>query len=185
MLLIITVILIIIAIYIVFAYNRLVRHRNLVAEAWSSIDVQLKRRYNLIPNLVNTVKSYAGFEQDVLEKTTKLRSMAENADNMKDQINAEVELSAQVKSLLAVVENYPDLKANKTYEKLMETLIEIENTIQYARRYFNGSVRDYNISVESFPSMIIANIFNFEHKEYFEIDLITQRHAPDLKEEMK
>lgn len=185
MIFIISVILFVILLYIIIAYNKMIRLKNLCYEAWSAIDVQLKRRYNLIPNLVNTVKSYADFEQDVMENTVKLRNNAQNAQNINEQINAELELTGQIKSLLAVVENYPALQANKTYQKLMETLIEIEDAIQYSRRYYNGTVRDLNIIIESFPSMIIASIFGIDKREYFEIDLVTQKAVPGIKEEGK
>lgn len=182
MIYIISLILLIIMIYMIVAYNRMVRLKNLCSEAWSTIDIQLKRRYNLIPNLVSTVKSYADFEQDVMENTVKLRNNAQHAGSINEQIDAELELTGQIKSLLAVVENYPELQANKTYQKLMETLIEIEDAIQYSRRYYNGTVRDLNIIIESFPSMIIASIFNISKREYFEIDLVTRKSVPGIKE---
>ncbi len=171
----------IILVFFIFAYNRIVKLNNFVKEAWSAIDVQLKRRYNLIPNLLETVKSYANFEKNVMENTVKLRNNAETADTVKKQNNAEIELSKQVKTLLAVVENYPDLKANETYIKLMESLTDIEDTIQYARRYYNGAVRNYNTLIQSFPTMIIADLFKFKEKDYFEIELIIERQVPKVK----
>lgn len=170
-----------ILLFFIFAYNRIVKLKNLVKEAWSAIDVQLKRRYNLIPNLLETVKSYTNFEKNVMENTVKLRNNAESAETVKEQNNAEMELSKQVKTLLAVVENYPDLKANETYIKLMESLTDIENTIQYARRYYNGAVRNYNTLIQSFPTMIIADLFKYREKDYFEIELIVERQVPKVK----
>ncbi len=167
--------------FFIFAYNRIVKLKNLVKEAWSAIDVQLKRRYNLIPNLLETVKSYTNFEKNVMENTVKLRNNAESAETVKEQNNAEMELSKQVKTLLAVVENYPDLKANETYIKLMESLTDIENTIQYARRYYNGAVRNYNTLIQSFPTMIIADLFKYKDRDYFEIELIIERQVPKVK----
>lgn len=167
--------------FFIFAYNRIVKLKNLVKEAWSAIDVQLKRRYNLIPNLLETVKSYTNFEKNVMENTVKLRNNAESAETVKEQNNAEMELSKQVKTLLAVVENYPDLKANETYIKLMESLTDIENTIQYARRYYNGAVRNYNTLIQSFPTMIIADLFKYKERDYFEIELIIERQVPKVK----
>lgn len=175
-------ILLAILIYIVIAYNKLVKLRNLVREAWSSVDVQLKRRYDLIPNLVEAVKGYAGFEKNVLEEITSLRSSAESAETVMKQAEAENRISGGLKKFFALVENYPDLKASASYSKLMDGLVDAEEQIQYARRYYNGTVRNYNTAVESFPDMVIANLFNFKQREFFEIELSTERAAPKVED---
>lgn len=182
MLYIIAGVLLAILIYIVIAYNKLVRLRNLVREAWSSVDVQLKRRYDLIPNLVEAVKGYAGFEKNVLEEITSLRSSAESAETVMKQAEAENRISGGLKRFFALAENYPDLKASTSYSKLMEGLVDAEEQIQYARRYYNGTVRNYNTAVESFPDMVIANLFNFKQREFFEIELSTERAAPKVED---
>ena len=162
-------------------YNRLVRQRNLVLEGWSGIDVQLKRRSNLIPNLIATVKGYMGHERGVLEKVTELRSksMAAGAPGEKGRI--EGALSRSLVSLFAVAEGYPDLKANQNFIDLQSQLAEIEDQIQLARRYYNGATRNLNIAVESFPSNIVAQMFTFVRAEFFEIEDAEDRAVPEVK----
>ncbi|MCD6085894.1 LemA family protein, partial [bacterium] len=158
----------VLVLWIIFIYNRLVTLKNRVREAWSDIEVQLKRRYNLIPNLVETVKGYASHEKEVFEKVTQARTKAIGAQNLKEKAIAENMLSNTLKSLFAVAENYPQLKSSENFQKLQEELTDTEDKIQAARRFYNGNVRDFNIKIESFPSNIIAKIFNFKKVEFFE-----------------
>ncbi|GBD88527.1 lemA family protein [bacterium BMS3Abin03] len=167
-------------IWLVITYNLFVRDRNLISEAWSGIDVQLKRRHNLIPNLVEIVKSYSKYERELFNEITEKRTKTVNIENIKEKATAETDLSGMLKSLFAVVENYPDLKANVNYLDLQNQLTEIEDQIQYARRYYNGTVRNYNIRVESFPGNIVAGIFDFKQEDYFEITLATERKTPEV-----
>jgi LemA protein len=162
--------LIVLAIVVAGIYNSLVALDNRSEEAWSDIDVQLKRRYNLIPNLVKTVKGYAEHEKGVFEQVTKARSEAINASGVERQQKAENQLTDALKSLFAVAENYPDLKASDNFAKLQDELTDTENKIEAARRFYNANVRDLNIKIESFPSNIVANIFSFNKKNLFEID---------------
>jgi LemA protein len=165
----------------VIVFNGFVRGKNLVREAWSGIDVQLKRRHDLIPNIVETVKGYATHEREAFEKVAELRTEGLRSDNVKVRSDSENALTASIKTLFAVAEAYPDLKANENFLKLQDALIEVEDNIQYARRYYNGTVRDFNIRCEAFPSNIIAGIFGFRRQEYFEIELASERSAPELK----
>jgi len=151
-------------------FNRLVRLRNQVDESWSDIDVQLKRRYDLIPNLVETVKGYAAHEKDTFEQVTQARTQAIAATGVDQKAQAEGVLTGALKTLFAVAENYPQLKANENFLDLQKNLTDIENNIQLARRYYNAVVRDYNIAIQSFPSMIFASMFNFQKKDFFGID---------------
>ena len=159
--------------WVIAAYNGFVRLVNRTKEAWADIDVQLKRRYDLIPQLLNTVKGYAKHESGVFEEVTKLRTQAmnsEQAGDVKDMEKSENMLSGALKSLFAVAENYPDLKANENFMELQRELSDTENKIQAARRFYNGNVRDLNTKIESFPSNIIAGMFNFEKRDYFELE---------------
>ena len=163
----------IIALVIVFCvavYNGLVKRRNRVEEAWSDIEVQMKRRYDLIPNIVETVKGYAGHEKSVLESVTMARTQAMGAQTPGAQVKADNALSGTLKTLFAVAENYPDLKANANFLDLQRELADTENKIQAARRFYNGNVRDYNIATETFPSNIVAGSFGFAKKELFDLD---------------
>lgn len=160
---------IIIAIYGIAVYNSLVALRQKVAEAWADIDVQLKRRYDLIPNLVETVKGYATHESTVFEDVTKARSQAMNASGLHDKSEAENMLSGTLKSLFAISENYPELKANENFLELQRELSDTENKIQASRRFYNSVVMSLNTKIESFPDSLIASIGSFEKKEYFEI----------------
>ncbi len=160
----------VLGIIFVMYYNKFVRMKNQTEEAWSGIDVQLKRRYDLIPNLVETVKGYAKHEKETLENVVKYRNMAMNAQSIKEKAEMENMLTGALKSLFAVAEAYPNLKANENFLELQRTLSEIEDQIQLARRYYNANVRDFNILVESFPSNIIASIFGFKKFDFFEIE---------------
>src|SRR3989337_922749 len=156
--------------YIIFIFNGLVQLRNRVGEAWSDIDVQLKRRYDLIPNLINTVKGYAAHETGGLKKVTAARSAAMQAGTPAGKAEAENMLSGALKSLFAVSEAYPDLKANQNFLELQRELSDTENKIQAARRFYNGNVRDLNTSIESFPNNVIAEFFKFGPMEFFDLD---------------
>jgi len=158
----------IILFFIIATYNRLILLKNRVKEAWSDIDVQLKRRYNLIPNLVNTVKGYATHERELLENVTKARTSAMQADTMKQKEEAENALSSTLKSLFAVAENYPDLKASTNFLELQRELRDTEDKIQASRRFYNTNVRDFNTKLETFPTNLIAGLFNFKKREFFE-----------------
>lgn len=163
------VILGVVAVWFIFAYNRFVSGRNRIAEAWSDIEVQLKRRYDLIPNIVETVKGYAGHERETFESVTKARTQAMGAQTPVERTQAENVLTGTLKTLFAVSENYPELKANANFLDLQRELADTENKIQAARRFYNGNVRDYNISIESFPSNVIAGMFGFAKKDLFDL----------------
>lgn len=150
-------------------YNRFVRERAMVAESWSGVDVQLKRRYDLVPNLVAVVKQYSIHEKEVLEKVTQMRSVSMSALNVDQKAEAEKGLTSALKTLFAVAENYPDLKANQNFLDLQQQLFGLEGDIQLARRYYNGSARNYNIAVQSFPGNLVAGLFGFVPVSYFEI----------------
>ncbi len=154
----------------VVAYNSFVKLRNRAKEAWADIDVQLKRRYNLIPNLVDTVKGYASHERDLFKRVTKARAQAMGAQSVKEQSRAENGLTSALKSLFAVSENYPNLKASQNFLELQRELRDTEDKIQAARRFYNANVRDLNIKVESFPARIIASLFGFGKMNLFEIE---------------
>lgn len=163
---------VIVLVVIIFAgaYNRFITLRNRTSEAWADIDVQLKRRYDLIPNLVNTVKGYATHEREVFERVTAARANAISAHGEAEKGAAENELSGALKSLFAVAEAYPDLKANQNFLELQRELSDTENKIQAARRFYNTNVRDYNTATQTFPSNIVANMFNFTAREFFELE---------------
>ena len=161
-------------------YNRLVKLRNMVNEGWSGIDVQLKRRVALIPNLVETVKGYAGHERNLLSEIANLRSRSLQTQKVGEKGEIETALSKSLGSLMAVAESYPDLKANQNFLELQKELTDIEDQIQLARRYYNGTVRDLNIAVESFPSNIVAKFFAFAQAEFFAIDDANDRQVPKV-----
>lgn len=174
---------ILIALFIVLAwavwtYNRLVRLRNQVDEAWAGIDVQLQRRHELVPNLVATVKGYMKHESGVLERVTRLRGNPQM--EREERASQESGLSRSIGRLFALAEDYPDLKASEGFSQLHASLVEIEEHLQFARRYYNGSVRDNNNLVEGFPSMLMARMFAFTTAAFFEIELASQRAAPEL-----
>lgn len=151
-------------------YNKLVRLRTIVKSSWSDIDVHLKKRYDLVPNLVETVKGYAAHEKTVFENVTRARTLAMDASAPADKAKAENMLAGTLKSLFAVAEAYPELKANANFQQLQSQLAELENNIEHARRYYNAVVRDYNITTETFPSNMIAARFKFQKEEFFELE---------------
>jgi len=177
----IIIILVVLAIIIAGMFNRFVVLKNRAKEAWADIDVQLKRRYNLIPNLVNTVKGYATHERELFEKVTQARSQAMNAQGIKAKGQAENMLSNTLKSLFAVSENYPDLKASENFKHLQEELTDTEDKIQAARRFYNNNVKALNIKIESFPSNIIAKMFNFKKRDLFELNVAAERETPKVE----
>lgn len=172
---------ILIIVYFIYIYNTLIRLQTMVNEAWSGIDVQLQKRHDLIPNIVKVVQGYASHEKNLFESITLLRAQGINADNVKDQEVAEVGLSKALGSLFVVVENYPELKANQNFLELQRELSAVENDLQRARRYYNGSVRNYNIRIEQFPSMLVAKASNHTTREFFDITNQTERAVPEIK----
>ncbi|MHC8949720.1 LemA family protein [Sphingobacterium hungaricum] len=167
--------------YGVSIYNRLIKLRNLVQEAWSSIDVMLKKRHDLIPNLVETVKGYATHERETLDSVTQARTQAVGAKSLEAKEAAEKNLNQAMMNLFAVAEQYPDLKANTNFQQLQNELTAVENDIEKSRRYYNGTVRENNTLVESFPSNIIASMFKFEKAAFFELDNPAEREVPNVK----
>jgi LemA protein len=156
--------------YGVFTYNRLVRLRVRARNAWSQIDVQLRRRYDLIPNLIETVKGYAAHEREVFENVTKARAMAQEASGVRNQADAENQVTQSLRQLLAVAENYPELKANQNFLALQEELTGTESKIAYARQFYNDEVAALNTRIQSFPASIVAGMGHFTPREFFEID---------------
>jgi LemA protein len=167
--------------YFVGIYNKLVRKRSMVEEGWSGIDVQLKKRYNLIPNLVETVKGYATHEKETLDQVVSARNKAMQAEGVAAQTQAEQQLNSALANVFALSEAYPDLKANQNFLHLQQELSNIEGDIEKARRYYNGTVREQNIMVESFPSNIVANAFGFYIADFFVLEDEQQRSAPQVK----
>jgi LemA protein len=163
-------IIVVIAILIVLMYNGLVRAKNRTDEAWSDITVQLKRRYDLIPNLVNTVQGYAKHEKTVFEDVTEARAQALGAQSVSEVAKADNQFQAALKSLFAVAEAYPDLKANQGFQQLQAELVDTEDKIQAARRFYNGSARDLNIKIQSFPTNLIAGPLGFKKRDFFDVD---------------
>lgn len=172
---------VVIALWLMGTFNSLVSSRNQVDEAWSDIDVQLKRRFDLIPNLVETVKGYAAHESGVLQSVTDARTKAMSATTPQEHAQAENVLAGALKSLFAVAENYPDLKASQNFAKLQDELADTENKIQAARRFYNGNVRDYNTKLQVFPTNLIATTLHFTHRDYFEIANAPERDAVAVK----
>lgn len=164
-----------IAIFVVSAYNSFIKLRNIVEESFSTMDVYMKKRYDLIPNLVETVKGYAAHEQGTFEKVVAARNAAQNATNVEDKLAAENILTGTLKSLFALAEAYPDLKANANFMDLQAQLQIVEQDIANSRKYYNATVKEYNTKTEQFPSNIIANIFHFERKPMFELDSEAER----------
>jgi LemA protein len=164
------VVLVLVALYAVVSYNGLVSMRNRIENAWAQIDVQLKRRYDLIPNLVETVKGYAAHERETLDAVIQARNAGMNAQGPHDQAEAENMLTGALKSLFALSEAYPDLKANQNFAQLQEELTGTEGRIAYARQFYNDTVYRYNTKVQSFPSNVLANMFRFSEREYFQAD---------------
>lgn len=163
-------IIIVAVLYVIVSYNGFIKLVNRTKEAWADIDVQLKRRYDLIPNLINTVKGYAVHEASVFENVTKARAAAMGATGVDDKAKAENMLTGALKSIFAISEAYPDLKANENFLQLQKELADTEDKIQAARRFYNTNVRDLNIGIESFPGNFIASSFNIQRMEFFELD---------------
>lgn len=180
-LLILVIVLAVLFVIAVGIYNGLIRLRNRCDNAWAQVDVQLRRRYDLIPNLVETVKGYAKHEREVFENVTEARSKAINAGTVKEQGNAENMLTGALKTLFAVAENYPDLKANQNFMMLQEELAGTEGKIAYARQFYNDGVMKFNVKQQVFPSIIVARMFNFKEKEYFEIEEPAAREPVEVK----
>ena len=164
---IVLVVVVVLVLGIIGIYNGLIKLKNRVDEAWSDIDVQLKRRHDLIPNLINTVKGYAAHEKEVFEKVTEARTAAMGAQTPAEKENAENALSGTLKSLFAVAENYPDLKANQNFLELQRELTDTEDKIQAARRFYNGNVRDFNTKIQVFPTNVFAGMLNFTKRDFF------------------
>lgn len=169
-LLVLVALVVLVGLYVIMTYNRLVSLRNRIENAWSQIDVQLKRRYDLIPNLVETVKGYASHEQETLEKVIAARNAGMGAETVKDQAEAENMLTGALKSVFALSESYPDLKANQNFRQLQEELTGTEGRIAYARQYYNDSVYGYNTRIQSFPANMLAGMFSFTAREYFQAE---------------
>ena len=179
-LVIILAILAVLVLIVIGMYNALIRLRRRCDNAWAQIDVQLKRRYDLIPNLVETAKGYLKHEKEVLENVTKARQQAIDASGVKDQAQAENFLTSTLRSLFAVVENYPDLKANTNMLALQEEVVSTENKISFARQHYNDSAMAYNTKTETVPSNIIASMFGFKEREFFELEDAAQGQAPKI-----
>lgn len=170
LIIILVVVLVLLALYVIASYNGLVSLRNRIENAWAQIDVQLKRRYDLIPNLVETVKGYAAHERETLDAVIQARNAGMSAEGPHDQAQAENQITGALKSLFALSEAYPDLKANQNFAQLQEELTGTEGRIAYARQFYNDTVYRYNTKVQSFPSNILANMFRFAEREYFQAD---------------
>ena len=175
------IVLVVVAIWVIGVFNGLVRSRNRVKESWSDIDVQLKRRYDLIPNLIETVKGYAAHEKDVLEKVIQARSVAMGANGLADKGQAENMLSGALKNLFALAEAYPQLRAVESFAKLQDELSDTENKIQAARRFYNTNVMALNTQIEMFPTNIIANTFGFSKEQFFQLENENQREPVAVK----
>ncbi len=167
-------------VYLIVIFNRLVRQRNVVREGWSGIDVQLKRRTDLVPNLVETVKAYASHERALFEEIASRRAASMAASDVGGQANAARALSGSLGKLMAVAEAYPALKANENFLKLQSQLAEIEDHIQMARRYYNGAVRNLNIGIQSFPDVIVARLLQFREAPFFELESRAEAAAPQI-----
>ena len=176
----VAVVIIIVAL-IVKAYNKLVDSREKVKNGWSQIDVQLRRRFDLIPNLVETVKGYAAHEKETLENVTMWRSRVSSASTTEEAIDANAGLSGALGRLLVTMEKYPELKANQNFLKLQAELTEIENKISFARQFYNDTVQKYNVLVKRFPSNVIASIFKFKEEKFFEVDNSVRETVPQVK----
>lgn len=175
------VLVIVLAVFIIGIYNGLVRQLNEVKNAWSQIDVQLKRRHDLIPNLVETVKGYAGHEKSTLEAVIQARSQAVAATGTAERMQAEHQLSGALGRLMLLVEQYPDLKANQNFLALQEELTSTENKIGFARQFYNDTVMQYNTKVQSFPTNLVARPFGFSSEPFFEVEDTAEREAPQVK----
>ena len=170
-----------VVLYGVVIYNKLVRFRTLVEEAWSGINVQLKKRHDLIPNLMETVKGYATHERETFESVTRARTTAIQAQDVKAQEAAENQLSGALMRLMAISERYPELKSNQNFMQLQEQLGIIETDIEKSRRYYNGAVRQKNITIDTFPSNMVANMFSFDKSAFFELESEAEKAVPQIK----
>ncbi len=175
------VVLVVVALFVVTIYNRLVRLRVRTEDGWSSIDVQLKRRYDLIPNLVETVKGYASHERETLEAVVQARQAGINAQSVQEQAEAENLITGALRQLFALSEAYPDLKANQNFLALQEELSSTENKIAFAREHYNDTVRQYNTALQTFPANMIAGTFAFLPRDFFEIEMAEEREAPQVQ----
>jgi LemA protein len=171
---------VLVVLWAVFTYNGLVRRKNVVAEAWSGIEAQLKRRADLIPNLVETVKGYASHERGTFDELTKLRAQAGNLQDVAQRAQTEQAITAAIGKVMAVAEAYPDLKASANFQALQGQLSEIEDQIQLSRRYYNGAVRDFNVMIEQLPSNVVANAGGFKAAPFFQIDNEADRAVPKV-----
>lgn len=174
-------ILVVVFLFVVSTYNGFIRRRNIVDEGWSGIDIQLKRRSDLVPNLVETVKGYAEHEKTTFEEVVTLRNRASAAISVTDKSQAESALSSGIGKLFALAENYPQLRANENFKKLQDQLSEIEEQIQFARRFYNGAVRDYNIAVQSFPGNLLAGLTGFSPRSFFQLEDAAERTLPKVE----
>ena len=172
---------VLVVIWLIAVYNGLIRLRNQTDEAWSDIDVQLKRRYDLIPNLINTVKGYASHESAVFEQVSQARSAAMGATTPQEKLAADNMLTGTLKTLFAVTEAYPELKANQNFLKLQDELSDTENKIQAARRFYNGNVREFNTKLQVFPTNTIGNMLGFKPRDFFGIENATERETPKVQ----
>jgi LemA protein len=179
--LILLIVVVVVVIWLIGTYNGLIRLKNQTSEAWADIDVQLKRRYDLIPNLINTVKGYAAHESGVFEKVTLARNMAIGAKNPEERAAAENALAGTLKTLFAVAEAYPELKANENFMRLQDELSDTENKIQAARRFYNGNVRDFNTKLQVFPTNLMASSLGFTAREFFEITDAKEKEVPNVQ----
>ena len=182
---IIIALLILAAVWIGFTFNRFVRLKNMMREAWSGVEVQLKRRHDLIPLLAASVKTYRDYEAAVLETVTRARAVGQGPGDIAKASQAETDVTQSLRTLLAVAEAYPDLKASGNFQQLNEALVDTENQLQYARRYYNGSVRDLNNLVESFPSNLVARFGGFGSASFYEVERASDRLPPDLARQLR
>jgi len=173
-------IVVLIALWAVSIYNGLVRRKNMVAEGWSGIDAQLKRRADLIPNLVETVKGYAGHERETFENLAKLRSQGQAQTDVAQRAQTEAAITAAIGRIMAVAEAYPQLRASENFQSLQKDLADVEDQIQLARRYYNGTVRDYNVMIQQFPSNLVANWGGFTPAPFFQIEDAADRAVPKV-----
>jgi LemA protein len=180
-LIVLLVVIAVVAVWVIGMYNGLVRLLNQVKNAWSQIDVQLKRRHDLIPNLVETVKGYAGHERETLEGVTQARARAVSAHGVENQARAEQDLTSALGRLMLVVEQYPDLKANQNFLSLQEELTSTENRIGFSRQHYNDSVMTYNTKIQSFPNNVIAGTFSFGEEAFFELEDAAAREVPKVQ----
>jgi LemA protein len=171
---------VVIIVWVIVIYNRLVRDRQRVLTAWSDIDVQLKRRYDLIPKLVAAVEQYASYERSTLETLIELRSRTGQVSDVGERGAIESQIGGGLRSLMALVEAYPELKADQSFLQLQSELTEVENHIQYARRFYNGSVRNLNTRIDSFPDLLLARVFKFNPKSFFELEDAAEKNSPEI-----